>query len=66
MYKEKGKVVIVEKVWLGDVAYSMTGSKGYLGLTFATAYRDNRSTKNVSSKKKNTKSNKKAAKKRRR
>ena len=46
-----------------DVAYSMTGSKGYLGLTFATAYRDNRSTKNVSSKKKNTKSNKKAAKK---
>ncbi|MEK4741231.1 MULTISPECIES: RHS repeat domain-containing protein [unclassified Bacillus (in: firmicutes)] len=47
-----------------DVAYSMTGSKGYLGLTFATAYRDNRSTKNVSSKKKNTKSNKKAAKKR--
>ncbi|MDA1649785.1 RHS repeat-associated core domain-containing protein [Bacillus cereus group sp. BY6-1LC] len=47
-------------------AVANAGSKGYLGLTFATAYRDNRSTKNVSSKKKNTKSNKKAAKKRRR
>ena len=44
-------------------AVANAGSKGYLGLTFATAYRDNRSTKNVSSKKKNTKSNKKAAKK---
>ena len=48
-----------------DVAYSMTGSKGYLGLTFATAYRDNRSTKNVSSKKKNTKVIKRLLKRRR-
>ncbi|GAB6519296.1 RHS repeat domain-containing protein [Bacillus paranthracis] len=64
--QRKGQSGYSGKGMARDVAYSMTGSKGYLGLTFATAYRDNRSTKNVSSKKKNTKSNKKAAKKRRR
>ncbi|ANN35472.1 type IV secretion protein Rhs (plasmid) [Bacillus thuringiensis serovar coreanensis] len=62
--QRKGQSSYSGKGMARDVAYSMTGSKGYLGLTFATAYRDNCSTKKVSSKKKNTKSNKKVAKKR--